>query len=162
MARVRRWCRGAARGERPMSNWWYIAPLLVGLLGCPKPTPTPSPTPEPTPVPTPTPTPTPLCIPPSESEEWMGVEPLPQPENRDALLKTMEELGSPCGQPPEETLDRLAHAMVIRGYCAGRMTDSVFVERDELLATWEEYHPVYYGNGCWTAAPLKGLWRRFR
>ena len=34
-----------------MSKWWYAAPLIGSLLGCPKPpTPTPSPTPTPTPV----------------------------------------------------------------------------------------------------------------
>lgn len=49
-----------------MERWWYVAPLLVSLLGCPKPhpqPPAPTPTPEPAPIPTPTPEPTPTPTP---------------------------------------------------------------------------------------------------
>jgi len=151
-----------------VSDWYKVAPFLCMIWSCnprPSPTPTPSPTVAPTPTHSPTPTvePTPIaCEIPDESQTWSpagaatGVR---KPEVRAAQAA----MGDVCGEPFIATLDRIAEQLRLgtvttAPVCAGRMTDAVYVEAQPGL--FEEWHPVFSGNGCWTTNTPKYLWVR--
>lgn len=142
-----------------------LAVAALVLLGACTP-PAPKPTPEPSPSPTATPFPVPECQV-KEDQWWLGLPDSPT-QMRPKVLAAMEALGEQCGKAPEETLDLLAAKLRSWGECAGRMTDSIFVQRHddsggfEEFGIFEEFHPVFYGNGCWTASPLKGVWRKLK
>lgn len=132
--------------------------LLLGVVACTPPAPQPSPSPSP--LPTPSTLPTPACFI-LEDQLWVGAPDSPT-TMRSKVLAAMEAVGERCGQPPEQTLEVLANQLLAWGECSAKMTDSIFIQRHDDSGLYEEFHPVYYGNGCWTAAPLKGVWRRLR
>lgn len=164
---------------------WLIVPTIAGLMilalvmgACPAPRPTPSPGATSTPEPTATPGPTPEEVAcgaggrPTEAQAWTrAADPDGIGTHRNALQLAMDDIGNPCLLPkeqrpePEVSLEAIASELVLMGRCAGRMTDSVFIRRsvDDGESLWEEYHPVYFGDGCWTSATMKGLhWRAER
>lgn len=134
-----------------------ICALSGWIYACIQPAPQPKPTPTATPAPSHEPTVVP-CVPPGEAQAW---KPAGTPENisKAAVRAAQEQLGDVCGEDPTATLERLAAALRDAGVCAGRMTDGVFVETDR-PTLYEEWHPVYFGNGCWATNNAKGLWER--
>jgi hypothetical protein len=103
------------------------------------------------------------CVPPhAESPDWgVPVPPSARPFTaaiRNALLEGQAQLGDACGKDALQSLDALGAYMRARGYCAGRSVDSVAVLAPDEL--WEEYHAVYFGNGCWVTGPgaYKNAW----
>lgn len=128
--------------------------VIALLCGCPPPEPTPTPTP--TATPTPAPTPTPACVPPPDGLDWQPAGDPPS-QRLSAVHVSQQALGDVCGIEPDISLDRLGEALRSIGHCAGRMSDAVFVLRDDGL--WEEHHAVYYGNGCWLSNTYRGSWR---
>ena len=139
-----------------------VALLLASLLACSggQPQPTPSPTSTPTPAPTPTPSPTEppaVCIQPTEDNTWEPVA-VEDVKMHQTIRDAQEEMGSPCGEPPEATLFSLASRLTVAGYCAGRMSDEVWIERKDGI--FEAFHPVAYADGCFTSAKFMGTWRR--
>lgn len=128
---------------------------MYGAVGCkPTPAPTPSPSIEPTAEPTPTPTP---CLPPGEDGQWLVVETRPVERLLD-VFSAEELIGNVCGATPVFSLQRLASQLREDGLCAGRMEDSVFVQRTD--GAWEEMHAVAFTTGCWVlgSRTYKGTW----
>jgi hypothetical protein len=97
------------------------------------------------------------CFPPGEDDpKW--VEP-PTPgggEMRDAVNAAKGKVGERCGTDHSgslATLDLLGQQLRADGFCAGRMTDSVFIKRSD--GRWEEYHAVSFATGCWSQDPAQ-------
>jgi hypothetical protein len=132
------------------SPWGWLC-LALSLAAC-SPTPVPKPSPSPTVQPSPTPTP---CVVPPDSAAWTPVEGV-APQLVPAVRAAQEAVGDVCGTDPQTSLDILASALRRAGYCAGRQTDAVMVQRGD--RAWEEHHAVAYGNGCWIATPYRGTW----
>lgn len=106
------------------------------------------------------------CFPPA-SDDPLWVEPpaggAVGTSMRSALEASKVNVGSRCnavaGDPPTihmgaiETLDLLASDLRQRGYCAGRMDDSVFIQAPE--GKWQEFHAVAFSTGCYAADPAQ-------
>lgn len=138
----------------------------------PSPVPSPSPTPGPTPSPAPTPTPGPTsapspspepgpsgCLPPPVEplEDWgPSFDPGARPSHLIApVMAARDEVGERCGQDPKRTIEAVAAILRAKGYCAGFGKDDLSI-RSEIDLLWEEWHLVFYGDGCWTGTPYKG------
>jgi len=118
-------------------RWWYAAPLLVAVLGCPGRKP-------PVVVPTPPPTPPPVTC--SVREADLVAVPDIAPVMTQAVVDAMRALGDPTGKPPQETLAALAAQL---GHCTIAGQEAVFVLRPDGL--FEEFHAVAFGTGGWIA-----------
>lgn len=123
----------------------------------PEPTPTPVPTPEPTPTPAPSPSPTAeppvTCslIPDSEAPGWEPAV-FRRSEFYSRIQAALGSVGNTCGQTSVDeeaqrnTLRRVASELNKLGVCAAQWADAVVIKAHDGL--YEEWHVVYYGNGC--------------
>lgn len=146
------------RYERAENLFLVVAACAIVYGACNPPSPQPTPAPTATTAPSPEPTVVP-CVPPAEAQTWRPAGPAPESISKAAVRAAQEQLGDVCGEDPTATLERLAAALRDAGVCAGRMTDGVFVETDR-PTLYEEWHPVYFGDGCWATNNAKGLWER--
>jgi len=102
------------------------------------------------------PAPVPNCIiPDSEDPLWKIT---PGSGTMQAFIINAETVvGNRCGQDPVTTLHLLAHELVGLNLCAGFWsTDAIVIKN--LSGVWEHYHPVSFGNGCYTGNPYKDSW----
>lgn len=76
-----------------------------------------------------------------------------------------ERCGATAGNPPTvhegalATLDLLGAELRRMGYCAGRATDSVFIQNPQ--GKWQEFHAVAFSTGCYANDPAllpKNTW----
>lgn len=104
--------------------------------------------------------PTPGCsVPPPTSTDWKPNEEQLATTLWSQYRQALEGVGDRCGQDPEDTLGLIAARMRDLGVCAaGPWADALIAKRSDGL--WEEWHAVYYGNGCTiaTTGAYKGLW----
>jgi len=116
-------------------------------------------------VPTTTPPPSTYCAPDPEDSRWKAVDGSTM-SLWGEYSKVVAALPSSCGQiSPDEsaqiaTLRRIAAKWKeMFGRCAEQAVDSVTAKRDD--GDWEEWHAVYYGNGCTitTSNAYKGTWK---
>lgn len=99
------------------------------------------------------------CFPPAEDDP-LWVEP-PQAGSvgtnmRPALEEAKAQVPQRCGTDHAgslETLDILGAKLRELGYCAGRMTDSVFIKNPE--GFYQEFHAVAFSSGCWANDPAQ-------
>ena len=147
-----------------MKRLLFFALFLGACTPEPAPTPSPTPSPSPTVTPAPTPTPTPATCIVTHGDIW--TETLLMDNQLKQIVRDAEAtVGDVCGQPPDESLCKLAVALDGMSYPAvvhqnddGTFVDAVFVQRDDGL--WEEHHAVYYGDGCWLSNTWKGVWAK--
>lgn len=117
--------------------FWLLLPFL---LGCPKPVP-----PEP---PTPPEPPASCCnVPGPEEPGWQSVATKP-PYNELFLSEAKAKVGNVCGAVPEESLSKLADALVAANLCAAKWADAIIILRPD--GYWEQWHSVAFTDGCWT------------
>jgi hypothetical protein len=106
--------------------------------------------------------PGPCCFPPHEpGHHWKARTPGEFPtEYYNEYRHAVAEVGDRCGEEPKETLALIADALVRQGVCAsGPEADSVSIKRAS-DGRFEEWHAVYYGNGCIIDGPnaYKAAW----
>lgn len=149
-----------------------LAAILVILHDCTQGPPSPPPPPSTTTTTvaaSPSPSPN-ACLPPNVDCDpahgvtrqcFRGVEPAPTPIYLKVLKDTQAFIGDVCGNVPEESLEALAAELgdAQDSDCVGRIADAVFMKRPEKSPNghdwFEQYHPVYYKNGCWIATPFR-------
>ena len=174
MQRLKDWLRGVKEAagwiaesfwnwlRHPPANpkhWFVVIAAAFVLASCDPPAP-PGPTPNPSPTPTVEPTPTPVpppegCTLPTNAGDWteLGMIGAEHPE---WVTDAEAFIGSVCGQEPEVSLDKLANEMRTAGRCAGRVDDSVFVERSD--KKWDQMKAVDFVSGCWWGDFYAGSW----
>ena len=103
-------------------------------------------------------------VPQSEDPGWLP----PSPPNgnaemKDIVLAARAEVPEMCGTTGFDQLlpqlDRVAGRLRLRGVCADRSRDSVFVRNSR--GKFEEYHAVSFATGCWANNPAdlpKNIW----
>lgn len=71
------------------------------------------------------------------------------PQMAGQVRGAMVAVGERCGESATGTLEILAAYLRGQGYCAeGSSSDALAIEAPDGLV--EEWHPVSFGNGCWT------------
>lgn len=98
------------------------------------------------------------CFPPA-SDDPLWVEPPVgggDSSTRDALEAGKNAVGERCGTDHNgsiRTLDLVANEVRLRGFCAGRLDDSVFIQTPS--GKWHEHHAVAFSTGCWARDPAQ-------
>jgi len=137
----------------------YAAIFILGaIITCPRisPNPTPPTTTTTTTISTPPITLPPFfCYIPEEDSQYWQLSNSREPQMLKEVMNAEKQVGSRCGEDPDETLSFIARQLRFNRICAGVMTDSVFVKNKDF---YEEYHVVSYGNGCYTGNPYKNTW----
>lgn len=100
------------------------------------------------------------CFPPPDGDLWgQPIEAANRACQRcDVVNQAKAKMADPCGQDPSASLERFAQTVRDMGYCAGKMSDSVFILAPDQL--WEEHHVIAYTTGCYslTSNGYKAAW----
>lgn len=97
----------------------------------------------------------------TDPSHWKGWDPSQNPaQHWEEVKKALTLVGNTCGQPPMESLARIAQLVNDQGVCARVGTDAVSVQRKSNKKVFEEWHVVYFGNGCKIDGPnaYKAAW----